>query len=177
VWSFTPIRRAALFFSLLLAVLLGTAVVWPTPKVTLAQSYNWRSRSPFAGFPNLIPAYLHTVPAEAIRQNEAETDGEAKRAEETGKSERTRRMEAESSAAEPEKAAVTAPPRHKARAGIIIDDVGAVKETMDEFLKIDAPLAWAILPFATFAGECALLGKEHGYFPKVKSLINSLWIC
>jgi polysaccharide deacetylase 2 family uncharacterized protein YibQ len=222
VWSLNPIRRTALFFYLLLAVLLGTVVAWPAPNVTMAvatpqsdavltnpQSLiylhnsfrnSWRQYLFDRGFGlvldteiqktflreeykrsfefnNLIPAYLHTAPeaagkteknqvvGQAGKTKEAEIAAVAGKAEETGKLEGAPKSQTESSAAAAGKTEMTAPPppKYQARVGIIIDDVGASMETMDEFLKIDAPLAWSILPFTTFARECALLGKEHGY--------------
>lgn len=222
MWSLNSIRRTALFFYLLLGVLLGTVVAWPAPNGTMAvatphsdavftnpqslidlhNSFRnfWRQSLFDRGFGsvidpeiqktfrreeykrsfefnNLIPTYLHTVPeaarkteknedaGQAGKTEEAEIAAAAGKTEESDKLEETSKSKAESGAAANGKTEITASSQtnYQARVGIIIDDVGASMETMNEFLKIDAPLAWSILPFTPFARESALLGKERGY--------------
>jgi polysaccharide deacetylase 2 family uncharacterized protein YibQ len=166
VRALNSIRQAALFFCLLLPVLAGAELAWPVPEATLAAGTLRSERSPRRPeFDKPLPAYLHSVPADTTRKTaEIPSPGPAGKVE-TGAVEGTRRTEAGDGASEAGTPVITLPPRPKyqARVGIIIDDVGAVKETMDEFLQIDAPLAWSILPFTPFARECAILGKEHGH--------------
>jgi polysaccharide deacetylase 2 family uncharacterized protein YibQ len=131
----------------------GVQLVLPLESITLVQPYNGSEKR--FDFHFLIPEYLQTYKAEeelkkvekepkAAEPKQAEEVKTGEEAKQSGKNGETQR-------------------KYKAKIAIIIDDVGSVKETMGEFLKIDPPLAWAVLPFTPFARECALTGKEHGY--------------
>lgn len=74
--------------------------------------------------------------------------------------------EPEKPAAKPPEKTETAPPpeaRHYARVAIVIDDMGQDIKKLNELLKIDAPIAIAVLPNLKYSKETAGLAYRSGH--------------
>lgn len=79
-------------------------------------------------------------------------------------------------------------PEHTARLAILIDDIGENKAMLREFLALDIPMAFAVLPHSTHARECADIITRSGHelllhqpmeperFPAVKPGPGALYV-